>query len=283
MAPLKAGRQEATPGVCAVRRGRDQTRSPVGAGLTGWSLRSRSGCGCGCGGCTSSFWEKEAEAWAKPGAAASRSLLEPPRRLSLGAGSGPARRRTQDRGCTSEDQAGAAMVRERGRPERQPHAALAPAACPSLALVPPLPSAFTSSACYCPPRRPASPFPCSPSTCWGDIPPSSLLGDTLFFNHPQWQLLSRSPLPPSPRPLTRPSFSPLPFCCFISFGISVSLFFLIFVLLFALASYTLSLFYLHCPLLSVSFLPFVLYEPHFLSPLIGCPFSPALTAVPISF
>lgn len=38
------------------------------------------------------------------------SLLEPPRRLILGVGSGSARRRTQDRDCMPEDQAHAAMV-----------------------------------------------------------------------------------------------------------------------------------------------------------------------------
>lgn len=111
-------------------------------------MRSGSGCRCGC--CTSSFRGKEAEAWAKPGAAARRSLLEPPRRLNLGAGSGPARRRAQDRGCMPEDQAGTAMVREQGLPEPQPPATLVPTGLPLPSSGAPSALCFTLPPCYRP-------------------------------------------------------------------------------------------------------------------------------------
>lgn len=152
----------------------------------GRSLRSGSGCGCGC--CTFSFRGEEAEAWAEPGAAARRSLLEPPRRLSLGAGSGPARRRTQDRGCMPEDQAGAAMVRERGLPEPQPPATLAPAGLPLPSFDAPSAPAFTSPPCYLPFGDPLLlPLGLRPPAVVTTPPPLISLhpGDTLFKNHPQ--------------------------------------------------------------------------------------------------
>lgn len=81
-----------------------------------------------------------------------------------------------------EDQAGTAMVREQGLLEPQSPATLAPAASPSLALVPPLRPAFTSLPCYRPLGGPLL-LPNDPRPPAGATQPliSLLPGDTLFL------------------------------------------------------------------------------------------------------
>lgn len=125
-----------------------------------------------------------------PLAVASRSLLEPPRRLNLGAGSGPARRRAQDRGRMPEDQAGTAMVREQGLPEPQSPATPAPAGLPCPRSGAPLRALSLPYLLVTAPSVGRSSSPVLPVTCRADIPLSSFLsGDTRFcvfvFNHPQ--------------------------------------------------------------------------------------------------
>lgn len=156
-------------------------------------------------------------------------------------------------GASWSPRAGSAWGRAQARPAAEPRTEVAcprtrPAqpwwgseACLSRSRQPPwtprpCPPQLWCPVCSClylptllpPPRGPTPSSPWSLATYWGDSPPPlnlSPLGDTLFLNHPQWQLLSRSPLPIPPRPLTRPSFSPLPFCLVLSFGKSTPSFF----------------------------------------------------------
>lgn len=145
-----------------------------------------------------------------------------------------------------------------------------PQACPSPALVPPLRPAFPSPACFRPFGSRSS-FPGAHRPPAGVTFPPFLFPSWWhpFFKSPPVTASFAFPFAAPLRPLTRPSFLLYRFAFISHLG---SLLLTPFpphfsFLLYAPASYPLSSFYLHCPLLSVSFLPFDLYHPYFVSPL----------------